>query len=96
MNGKIGVSVPLPKGFDAAKCHIYYVGENGRLIDMKAKKYGDNLGFYTSEMSTYILVQDVTDNSFIIISVIVASAGVLLIAGGVTALLLIKRKKRKV
>ena len=95
MNGKIGVSVPLPKGFDAAKCHIYYVGENGRLIDMKAKKYGDNLGFYTSEMSTYILVQDVTDNSFIIISVIVASAGVLLIAGGVTALLLIKRKKRK-
>ena len=95
MNGKIGVSVPLPKGFDAAKCHIYYVGENGRLIDMKAKKYGDNLGFYTSEMATYILVQDVTDNSFIIISVIVASAGVLLISGGVTALLLIKRKKRK-
>ena len=58
---KITVSIPVPKGYDGAKCTVYYIDEKGNAINMKAKLSNDCLVFDTDHLSLYAITQ--TGNS---------------------------------
>ena len=94
LKGKLGVLVPLPKGFDGNLCSIYYITEDGKFVDMDAKMYGKDMAFYTSVVGRYVLVMDGTDYTPINIAVGVGG-GVLLVGIATLVILLIIRKRRK-
>ena len=94
LNGKLGVALPIPTGFDGELCSVYYIDGN-KLRNMKAVKKGNNMLFYTTVFGEYIIVQDKTDYTPFIIAACCAG-GVLLLAGGtVIFVVVLKKKKRK-
>lgn len=94
LSGKLGVAVPLPKGFDGSRCSVYYVTDSNKLVDMKAKVNGDNMVFYTTALGKYVLVYDYADYTPIIIVSCCAGA-VVIAAAAVIIILAVKKKKRK-
>ena len=91
LNGKLGVAVPIPEGFDGELCSIYYI-DGDKLRNMNAKVNGKNLVFRTTILADYIIVQDKTDYTPIIIGASIGG-GVLLVIVGLGLFLIIKRKK---
>ena len=67
-NGKITVKIPLPEGYDAALCVIYYLNTENGTIEAFETKYEDGyLVFETDHFSYYAVVEvpavdDDTDN----------------------------------
>ena len=94
LKGKLGVAVPLPKGFDGNLCSIYYITEDGKFVDMNAKMYGKDMAFYTSAVGRYVLVMDGTNYTPINIAVGVGG-GIFLAGISTLVVLLIIRKRRK-
>lgn len=93
MSGKLGVAIPIPKDLDGKRCSVYYVTDDGKFINMKAKKSGNNMVFYTTKLDTYVLVQDIVDYTPVIVAAC-CGGGVLLIAAALVFVLLIRRKRR--
>ena len=93
MNGSLGVIVPVPKGINGKYATIYYITDDGKLIDMNAKYKNKQMMFYTTALSNYIIVQDKTDMTPIIIGASIGG-GAVVIAVGVLLFILIRKKKR--
>lgn len=53
--GKVTVKMPVPAGYDGAKCKVYYVNDKGEFVDMKAVYTGDYMIFETTHFSTYMI-----------------------------------------
>ena len=89
LNGKtVLVSIPVPDGFDASKCKVFYIDDDSNEIDMHAVLKNGFLVFETSHFSNYAVAQmsDVASpktgddsNPVIWIFVCVAAMGALII-----------------
>ena len=94
LKGKIGIAVPLPEGFDGNLCSIYYITEDGKFVDMGAKKYGKDMTFYTTALGRYVLVMDIIDYTPINIAVGIGGGVLLIGVASLVVLLIVKKKKR--
>ena len=94
LNGKLGIAVPLPEGFDGDLCSIYYITEDGKFVDMGAKKYGKDMTFYTTALGRYVLVMDIIDYTPINIAVGIGGGVLLVGIASLVVLLIISKKKR--
>lgn len=56
-NGKVKVSIPIPKGYDKTKLEIYRVEENGKTIKYDVKVEGNYATFETDHFSIYVLAE---------------------------------------
>jgi len=62
-SGVLVVSIAVPEGFDAEKCDIYRVEEDGSLTDMNASVVNGKLQFATEHFSLYIITENAEPDS---------------------------------
>jgi LPXTG-motif cell wall-anchored protein len=60
-DGSITLSVPVPNGYDGAKCRVYRVEADGSMTDMNAVFRDGRLVFNTDHLSLYAVAQAVND-----------------------------------
>ncbi len=56
-NGAVTVSIPVPETLNGAKCRVFYIDENGKMIDMKAIYRNGRLIFETDHFSNYMIAE---------------------------------------
>ena len=54
-NGKVTVKIPVPAGFTASECKVFYKDPEGNYTDMKAVNNGNYLVFTTDHFSEYVV-----------------------------------------
>jgi LPXTG-motif cell wall-anchored protein len=60
-NGKVLVSIPVPQGYDGAKCKVYRIEADGSKTDMNAALKSGKLEFETDHFSLYAIAQTKAD-----------------------------------
>ena len=61
--GKVTVSIDVPKGYDGAKCKVYYIANDGTFTDMKATFASGKLSFDTDHFSQYAIVEGTVNST---------------------------------
>ena len=56
-NGRIKVSIAVPKGLDGTKCRVLHIDANGKLTDMNAAYENGCMVFETDHFSLYAIVE---------------------------------------
>lgn len=56
-NGKVTVSIPVPKALDGGKCSVLYFDDNGKITDMHAVYTNGSMVFTTDHFSYYIVAE---------------------------------------
>ena len=54
-NNNVLVSVPLPQGYDAARCGVLRLNSDGSTLEMYSYTQGSNICFYTNHFSVYVI-----------------------------------------
>ena len=54
---EVMLKIPVPEGYDEAKCHVYYIDGDGNLTDMHAKAQDGVLEFEADDLGTFLVAE---------------------------------------
>jgi len=57
-DGMVEISIPVPAGYDGYLCKVYYIDDDGNIVDMNAVYQNGMLVFETDHFSLYAVIQD--------------------------------------
>ena len=54
-DGKVTVKIPCPEDYNPDTSKVYYISDNGNIVDMEATYVDGFLSFVTTHFSTYVI-----------------------------------------